>query len=196
MNPIRSFKQVKKETSAYQPLEFVCINSPTITILKSTNIISAQALDFHRWLDNEKILHKEFYPQTALPINKIRWGSLVREIQSYTDSFQKHFYFFSLLGIQLMNMSWRPRTSSFPVWSMGMPTSTCDAAELTDITRAIAPIKGAIVMIKILKFSVDLSMRAEVYCHTVLIKRVLNLSAMMKSKVLHAQRWDLFYVWI
>jgi len=71
---------------------------------------------------------------------------------------------------------------------MGMPTSTCDAAELTDITRAIAPIKGAIVMIKILKFSVDLSMRAEVYCHTVLIKRVLNLSAMMKSKVLHAQR--------
>lgn len=70
-----------------------------------------------------------------------------------------------------------------------MPASTRDAAELTEITRAIAPVTGATVMTKVLKFSVDPNMSAEkVYRHAVPIKRVLNFSAMIKSKLLHAQK--------
>lgn len=97
----------------------------------------------------------------------------------------KAFLLLSFLGTQPRS----PWTGSFSVWSVGMPASTPDAAELTELTRVVAPVTGAIVMIKVLEFPVDPNTSTEkVYCHAVLIKRVLNFSAMIKSKLIHAQK--------
>lgn len=125
----------------------------------------------------KKHITREFFPQST------NQGP-VRNIQSYTDGFQKHFYFCPSQGPSLGDHG-QVHFQCGP-WEC---QHQHDATEFTGITRAIAPIAGAIVMIKVLKFSVDPRVSAgKVYCHTVLIKRVLNFSAMIKSKLLHAQK--------